>query len=121
MKSFLKAKGVPGDRIFMDHAGFSTYEGMYRARDIFLAKKVLIVTQRYHLQRAVYEARRLGLDAYGVASDLQRYAGIERFELREVMARNKDFLRVNLWRPKPTYLGETIPVSGSGELTDDKK
>ncbi|WP_156158134.1 hypothetical protein [Gordoniibacillus kamchatkensis] len=84
-------------------------------------KKVIIVTQRYHLQRAVYEARRLGLDAYGVASDLQRYAGAGRFELREIAARNKDFLWVNVWRPKPTYLGDPIPVAGSGALTDDKK
>jgi SanA protein len=121
MKAFLKAGGVPADRIFMDHAGFSTYESMYRARDIFQVKKVLIVTQRYHLKRAVYEARRLGLDAYGVASDLQRYPGMERFELREVLARNKDFLWVNVWRPKPAYLGESIPVTGSGALTEDKK
>ncbi|MFC0211781.1 vancomycin high temperature exclusion protein [Paenibacillus chartarius] len=121
MKSFLKARGVPGDHIFMDHAGFSTYESMYRARDIFQVKKVLIVTQRYHLMRAVYEARQLGLDAYGVASDLQRYAGMPRFELREVLARIKDFFWVNVWKPKPTYLGETIPVSGSGALTDDKQ
>jgi vancomycin permeability regulator SanA len=105
----------------MDHAGFSTYERMYRARDIFQVHKVIIVTQRYHLMRAVYEARRMGLDAYGVASDLQRYAGIERFELREVAARNKDFVWVNVWKPKPTYLGAVIPVSGSGALTDDRK
>lgn len=121
MKSYLKERGVPGDQIFMDHAGFSTYESMYRARDIFQVHKVIIVTQRYHLLRAVYSARRMGLEAYGVASDLQRYRGIERFELREILARNKDFLWVNLWRPKPTYLGDVIPVWGSGAQTDDKK
>jgi vancomycin permeability regulator SanA len=121
MKSYLKERGVPGDAVFMDHAGFSTYESMYRARDIFRVHKVIIVTQRYHLLRAVYSARQMGLEAYGVASDLQRYPGIERFELREVLARNKDFLWVNVWRPKPTYLGDSIPVWGSGAQTDDKK
>jgi vancomycin permeability regulator SanA len=121
MKNYLKERGVPGDAVFMDHAGFSTYESMYRARDIFRVHKVIIVTQRYHLLRAVYSARQMGLEAYGVASDLQRYPGIERFELREVLARNKDFLWVNVWRPKPTYLGDSIPVWGSGAQTDDKK
>jgi len=120
MRSFLEERHIPRQHIFMDHAGFSTYESMYRARDIFQVRKVLIVTQQYHLMRAVYAARRMGLDAYGIASDKQSYRGMARFEAREVLARAKDFALVNVFKPKPTYLGDTIPISGDGRLTADR-
>ena len=119
MKQYLIEAGVPSEDIFMDHAGFSTYESMYRARDVFQAKKILIVTQKYHLYRAVYDARALGLDAYGVASDPRSYAGQSYRNLREILARNKDFV-FSIVKPEPTYLGEPIPVWGSGDLTNDK-
>lgn len=120
MKSFLKDKGVPNKDVFMDHAGFSTYESMYRARDIFKVKKVIIVTQEYHLMRAVYVARALGMEAYGVATDRRDYRAMELYKLREIAARNKDFLWVKVIKPKPTFLGDEIPVFGDGKATDDK-
>lgn len=121
MKEYIKNRGVAADDVFMDHAGFSTYESMYRARDIFQVKKVIIVTQRYHLMRAVFIARTLGLDAYGVASDLGDYGPVMyNYELREIAARNKDFVLAVIIKPYPTFLGEAIPVSGSGRATDDK-
>lgn len=119
MYAFAVAEGVPSEDIFMDHAGFSTYESMYRAKEIFQAKKVLIVTQTYHLYRAVYIARSLGLDAYGVDADLTGYGNAFAREAREVLARVKDVFTC-LFRPEPTYLGETIPIWGSGELTHDE-
>jgi vancomycin permeability regulator SanA len=118
MKQYAIDKGVPSENIFMDHAGFSTYESLYRARDIFEAKKVIIVTQKYHLSRALYVAENLGLEAYGVASDPRQYAGQNYREIREILARIKDFFYV-LAKPKPTFLGEVIPVSGNGDLTND--
>jgi SanA protein len=121
MRAFMEQNQVKTEHVFMDHAGFSTYESMYRARDVFKVKKVLIVTQEYHLKRAIYVARKMGLDAYGVASDLNNYRGIERFKAREVAARNKDFLYANILKPKPTYLGDAIPISGDGRLTHDNK
>lgn len=121
MKDFIKNKGVAGEDIFMDHAGFSTYESLYRARDIFQAKKVIIVTQQYHLLRAVFIARELGLEAYGVASDRHDYGQIMAvYEAREMAARNKDFWLVRVFKPQPTFLGEVIPVFGDGGATDDK-
>lgn len=120
MKQFAVNHGVPPEDVFMDHAGFSTYESMYRARDVFRAERVIIVTQKYHLYRALYAAERLGLDAYGVASDQRPYAGQRRRDIREVLARNKDFL-TGIFRPEPTYLGEAIPVSGNGNATNDKE
>jgi len=120
MKSFLKVKGVTGQDIFMDHAGFSTYESMYRARDIFQVKKVIIVTQRYHLLRAIFIARAMGLEAYGVSSDLHDYGqAMDIYAVRETIARNKDFW-MTIFEPQPTFLGEAIPVFGDGRATDDK-
>ncbi len=118
MKQFAMDKDIPSEHIFMDHAGFSTYESMYRARDIFKAEKIIIVTQEYHLYRALYIAKSLGLDAYGVAADSKQYAGQEYRELREIMARTKDFFNAII-QPLPTYLGEAIPVNGNGDLTND--
>jgi vancomycin permeability regulator SanA len=118
MKQFAIDRGIPSEHIFMDHAGFSTYESLYRARDIFEAKRIIIVTQKYHMCRALYIADRLGLEAFGVASDPRRYAGQGVRDLRETAARVKDFFIV-IVKPKPTYLGEAIPVSGNGDLTND--
>ncbi len=121
MKDFIKSKGVAGEDIFMDHAGFSTYESLYRARDIFRVKKVIIVTQRYHLLRAVFIARELGLEAYGVAADNHDYGQVmAAYEVREMAARNKDFWLAKYIKPQPTFLGEAIPVFGDGGTTDDK-
>ena len=75
MKNFAIEKGINSEDIFMDHAGFSTYESIYRAKSIFQAKKIIIVTQRYHLYRALYIAKQLGVEAYGVASNPREYAG----------------------------------------------
>ncbi len=120
MKNFLEQRGIPEEQIFMDHAGFNTYDSMYRAKAIFQVNKAIIVTQEYHLMRAVYNARGLGIEAYGVASDRQEYAGMPKFKLREIAARNKDYALVELFKPEPTYLGKIIPISGDGRLTDDK-
>lgn len=103
----------------MDHAGFSTYESMYRAKEIFQAEKIVIVTQQYHLYRAVYIAEQLGLEAYGVNCNYRDYSGQFMRDVREVLARVKDF-GMCIIQSEPTYMGETIPVQGDGTLTDDK-
>ena len=121
MKSFAIENGVPSSDVFMDHAGFSTYETIYRAKEIFKAKKVVIVTQKYHLYRAVYIAEKLGLEAYGVDSDYNTYYGQTKREIREILARCKDFV-TTITKPKPTYLGKEIPISnGDGDITNDKQ
>lgn len=120
MKDFAIEKGVKSEDIFMDHAGFSTYDSVYRAKEIFKAQKIIIVTQKYHLHRALYVAEKLGIEAYGVASDPREYRGQVVRELREVLARDKDFFKCII-KPEPTYLGDTIPVSGNGDATNDKK
>ena len=120
MKSFAVEAGIASEDVFMDHAGFSTYESMYRAKAIFQAKKIIIVTQEYHLYRAIYIAQSLGLEAYGVAADYRAYSGQTVRDMREVLARVKDF-GTSLFQPKPTYLGKAIPIWGDGDLTNDEK
>lgn len=121
MRIFLEKRNIPPEDIFMDHAGFRTYDSVYRARDIFQVKKVIIVTQHYHLMRAVSDARALGLETYGVASDKQDYGAVMKlYELREIAARNKDFLISGFIRPRPIFLGKAIPITGDGRTTDDK-
>ena len=119
MKLEAMEEGIPSEDVFMDHAGFSTYESIFRARDIFAADKIIIVTQEYHLYRALHIANALGVEAYGVAADYHTYVGQAFRELREILARNKDFA-TSILKPAPTYLGEMIPVSGNGDLTNDE-
>ena len=118
MKDYAVAAGVSSADVFMDHAGFSTYESLYRARDVFQAERVLIVTQEYHLYRALYIAEQLGLEAWGVGADYHTYAGQSLRDARELLARVKDAVMV-LFEPEPTYLGEAIPVWGDGDATND--
>ena len=118
MKHYAIQNGVPSENIFMDHAGFSTYETVYRAKEIFDADKVVIVTQEYHLYRALQIAKQLGLEAYGVPSDLNIYSGQMARDFREILARCKDFA-LCIVKPEPTYLGDVIPVSGNGDITND--
>ena len=119
MKTFVVDAGVPSEDVFMDHAGFSTYESMYRAKEIFQAKKIIIVTQEYHLYRAIYIAETLGMEAYGVSSDYRNYTNQKIRDLREVLARVKDF-GTCIFKPEPTYLGDAIPIWGNGNLTNDE-
>lgn len=118
MKDYVVENGADKDSVFLDHAGFSTYETMYRARDVFKVEKTLIVTQKYHLYRAVYNARKLGIDAYGYYREEKIYS--VKNDIREAAARVKDFFYC-IEKPKPTYLGEEIPIkTASATLTDDK-
>lgn len=93
MKNFAVERGISADRIENDYEGVSTYDSIYRAKNVFGAKKIIIVTQEYHLYRALHIAKKLGIDAYGVASNLQEYAGQTYRDIREIVARNKDFLK----------------------------
>ena len=119
MKNYLINNQIPSENIFMDHAGFSTYDSIYRAKEIFKAKKVIIVTQEYHLYRSIYISKKLGLDATGVIANRREYPLQTKREIREIAARFKDFIKC-IFKPKPKYLGETIPVNGNGNVTNDK-
>jgi SanA protein len=112
-RDYLLEKGISEDDIFTDHAGFSTYDSIYRARDVFLADSIIISTQEFHLPRALYIAEKLGVKAQGIKADKHIYFYDKRNRAREAPARIKAFFNVAL-KTKPKFLGETISISGSG-------
>lgn len=120
MKKYAIDRGVASVDIFMDHAGISTYDSIYRTKNIFKADKIIIVTQKYHLYRSLYIAKKLDIEAYGVEATPKKYSGDFARELREVLARDKDFVK-SIFKPESKYLGEVIPVDGNGNETNDKE
>jgi vancomycin permeability regulator SanA len=116
MKRFAVEAGVPEEDIFQDHAGFSTYESLWRAREIFGAERVVIVTQEYHLYRALHLAEQLGLEAVGVSADLRPYRGQILRNGREMLARVKAFAD-GILQPDAVG-GEPISLAGDGRVTD---
>lgn len=118
MKDFLIEKGVAPEDIFMDHAGFDTYDSLYRAKAIFGVESAILVTQAFHLPRALYIGRALDIEVSGFVADKQDYFGIEKTKQREAAARIKAFLNVT-FHSKPKYLGEEISITGNGEKSWD--
>lgn len=117
MRDYLIARGVPAEAVFMDHAGFDTFDSLYRAREVFQVRSCVIVTQGFHLIRALFIARELGMDALGVDAALRSYGNATYYQVREVFARTKAFLDCRLLDSRPTYLGPILPISGDGNAT----
>lgn len=118
MRRYLEGHGVPAEHIFMDHAGFTTYDTLYRARDVFGVRRAVVVTQRFHLSRSLFVANALGLDADGVVADRRPYTfgSLVRSNVREVGARVKAAVQT-LATPRPRFLGPRIPIGGDGRVT----
>ncbi len=117
MKAYLVENGIPEKKVVMDHAGFSTYESMVRAKEIFGVESLIVSTQGYHLKRAVYTARALGMDAYGIKADKRFDLYVLKYRPREFLARLKDFVYVHIMRPEPTYLGEPISINDDEQIS----
>jgi SanA protein len=118
MKRIAVEAGIPSSHVFMDHAGFSTYESLIRARDVFGVKRLIIVSQKEHLYRALMIADELGLVAIGVAAQEIPYGGQWARDVRESIARIKDLI-LTPFEPQPTYLGPVIAIRGDGDQTND--
>lgn len=118
MRNYAIERGVPSEDIFMDHAGFSTYETMYRASDIFGISHAVVVTQKYHLFRSLYDARAFGIDADGTEAVGHTFpkTNLLMWEGREVLARVKDVIWC-IVKPDPTFKGDKIDITGNGEVT----
>lgn len=116
MAKYAKANGIPAEDIFCDHAGLSTYDSMYRLKNVFNVQRCVIVTQEYHLYRAVYDARGFGIDAHGVASDLSDYSNKDSYEQREFFARIKDFFGI-ITKMEPQTKSEPVSLNQSGTVT----
>lgn len=117
MKQYAIAQGVPSEDIFCDHAGFSTYESMYRAKYVFGCQRIVVATQTYHLYRALWSAKSLGMQATGVPSDYHEYQKQLQYDIREVPARTKDFFKA-LFRMPSTYVGDAISLDQDGDVTN---
>lgn len=118
MKAYAMLQGVPDADIFMDPEGLSTYDSLYLAKNKFGCRSVLVVTQPYHLYRALYTAGFLGLKAKGVPADGNNYGGQFFREVREIAARNKDFL-VTAFVAEENYTGPVLSLTESGTVTND--
>ena len=111
VKRYLLASGIPAQDVFLDHAGFDTYSSMYRARDVFLVDSMIVVSQAFHVPRAVYIARHLGITTYGMVADRGSY--LFRNDIREWFGDVKALSNL-LFERQPKYLGEEIPITGDG-------
>lgn len=117
MKQYLVDRGIPSEDIFCDHAGMNTYDSMYRAKNVFGVQRIAVVTQTYHLYRALFDARGLGMDSIGVESDVRSYANQDYYDLREVGARVSDAWKI-LRKAHSEYLSEPVSLDQSGDVTD---
>lgn len=120
MKNYLNKKGVPDKDIFLDHAGFDTYDTMYRAKDVFQVNNAIVFTQEFHLPRAIYIGKSMGLDVQGYVADARNYPGNSHFTRREWLANIKAWIELNIQKA-PTYKGSVIPITGDSKLSHDKK
>ena len=119
MKNYATNMGVPSEQILVDHYGIHTYESMYRLKEVFDAKKVIVVTQDYHLYRAIYIARKLGIDAYGADASTMDYSGQFKRDIREVLARYKDYFKT-MFKVKVDINDEKVSIYDDGNNTNEK-
>jgi SanA protein len=109
MKNALIEKGVPEDKIILDYAGFRTFDSVIRAKEIFGQTALIIISQKFHNQRAIYIARKNGIEAYGYnAGDVKKYGGLKT-KAREYLARTNVFIDQIIGK-KPKFLGEKITI-----------
>ncbi len=118
MKKYLKDKDIPEKDIFLDHAGFDTYSSIVRAEKVFKVNDMIIVSQAFHLPRALYIARKKGLTAYGCVADNHIYSGMNGVRIREYFANVKAFFSV-LFNINPHFLGPEIPITGDSSKSYD--
>lgn len=110
MKQYAVSLGVPPQDVVLDYAGFHTYDSCYRARAVFDIASAVLVTQRFHLARALFTCTGLGVDAVGVAADQQRYQRALWYRVREELARARAYLQVRVTHPRPHFLGPKVAV-----------
>lgn len=123
MLIYMTEKGVPGEDIFCDHQGTNTFKSMVRAKQVFGIERAIVVTQSFHLPRAIYIGQKVNMKTRGISSDQVGPKEIRkenaRLMIREIMARNKDFILLK-FKKVPKYEGETVNISGDGTSTHKK-
>ena len=109
MKAFAIQLGIPSDDIILDYAGRRTYDTCYRAKEIFLLSEAILVTQNFHLPRALFTCNSLGLKAWGVSADMRPYRDSGYWNIREIPASLIAFIQVYITQPEPV-LGDQEPI-----------
>ena len=121
MKKYLISLWVKSSHIHPDYAGFDTYDSIYRARDLFFVKEITLFTQDFHLKRAMYISQRLGVKATGMQTNLQIYLADDYNKKREVLARVKAFLDVEIFKSSPKFLWDSLRITPKTEIEEIKK
>lgn len=109
MRNYVLDQGVPDSAVVCDYAGFSTYDSMYRAQGIFCVERAIVVTQGYHLSRALFIGKALDMDVYGAAADQETFNGQQARDLREIIARDKDLIK-SFIKPEAKIMGDKLPI-----------
>ena len=120
MRRYVLERGVPPQDVFLDHAGFRTYDTLVRARKVFGIQSAVLVTNSFHQPRSIYTAKACGIDAVGLTSDIRVYRTWLYNDCREFLARTLAWLDVNVIRPNPRFLGPAIDIRGDGRVTWDE-
>ena len=113
MRAALRRLDIPDERIVSDFAGFSTLDSMVRAKRVFGQQSIIVVSQQFHNERAIYIARHEGLTAYGLNAPDVSGAGGLRTKAREKLARVKTLLDLHLFKTKPKFLGQPVPLAAT--------
>ncbi len=121
MQKFLIENGVKEEDIYLDYAWFDTYDSLYRAKEIFWVKSLVIFTQDFHLKRAIYISRKLQIDTYWMETNLHDYINSNFNFVREIFARVKAFLEIEIFKPKPKYLWEKIEIISDEKVKETKE
>lgn len=111
MRQFAEDQGLPGEAILFDDSGLSTYDSCFRVREIFGLNKIVLITQKYHLPRALYICNKLGINAFGVSAKNRGYAKQVKYSLREIPASINAWLEINITKPKPNINKNEININ----------
>jgi SanA protein len=120
MKRYCYENGIDTTKIFVDYAGFDTYSTMYRAREIFKVDQAILITQEYHLNRAIYLGNQLGVKSIGFSANKMLYGNYNYVRFREFFSIFKSFLDVKRNR-KPRFLGTTININEHSNFSKEDK
>ncbi len=121
MKKYLVELWVDEDDIYLDYAWFDTYDSLYRAKMVFWVEKLVLFTQDFHLKRAMYIWQKLWIKTLWVETNLQKYMNESYYNRRELLARLKAFLDVEIFKSKPKFLWEKIEIVTDEKINEAKK
>jgi vancomycin permeability regulator SanA len=110
MQKYAILLGIPEDKIALDYAGFRTYDTCARAKKVFMINQAILITQKFHLKRAVFLCKSMGIKSSGVIVNKNTYIDNIKLNIRDTLAKIQSFYEVYLIKHDPKFLGEEIPI-----------